>query len=69
MTEGFRNIQRTVPLGERLAHPDFFIHSQSKRHVTTLLRFGHTEHSPGGARDDFATFEASRSGRSRQVDS
>ena len=68
MAAGFQNIQKTVLLGGRLAHPDFLL-AQSRTHGTTLLRFGHTEHSPGGARDDFATFEASRSGRSRQVDS
>ena len=68
MAAGFQNIQKTVLLGEQSAHPDFLI-ALPKRHGTTLLRFGHTEHSPGGARDDFATFEASRSGRSRQVDS
>ena len=69
MAAGFQNIQKTVLLGEPIAHPDFFLIALAKTHGTTLLRFGHTEHSPGGARDDFATFEASRSGRLRQVDS
>ena len=68
MTAGFQNIQKTVLLGEPIAHPDFLV-TQPKRHGTTLLRFGHTEHSPGGAGDDFAASEASGSGRSRQADS